>query len=961
MKKLFVFCLVVGMILCFAACGDEAGEYMTYTTDDGAYTYELVGETATIIACNNAGATVTIPATVGQQAYPVVGIGAAIFRNNTTLAAFAVEGANLKTIGPAAFAGCTALANVTLPASVTTIGDGAFSGCTALATVTTADAVKTNTLPASLTTIGASAFAECTALTTINMQNAVTKIGDGAFDGCDNLATVGLSNTLTEIGAFAFRDLAKLASIDLPDTLEVIGNRAFENCGLTTIRLPKALTEMGDRVFLGCKKVTKLVYDAASYKDGNANTAIALLDMGVTSFALEIGANAVRIPAYVFQRLPISAVTFAANGVCTEIADSAFFSCNLFTQITVPDTVNTIAGGAFSGCTALQSISLPFIGNSVKASQATSAQSVFGYIFGTRNIAGLTEVSQKFDASADAVKYYVPAGLTSVTIRGGDISYNAFDGCTMVTTLNVGDAVDTIVAGALDDTAWFTAQNDVVYAGKVLYAYKAGTTPLTTLAVADGTLSIAAKALMNVETLTSITLPASLKNIGADALRGCKALSTITLATGNTAFSVENGVLFNKEATALLLYPAKLAGATYTIPATVTTVAERAFDGNTLLTGIEIPAGITEIGEAAFANCTALTAFTVNAENKNYILKDDCLFSVDGTSLVAYPAGNTATDYTIKTGVLDVVAFAFEGAYNLKTVTIANTVLTIGDGAFDGCINTALYTSLPSKPSGWVSGYIGDSPAYYNVNENTLVTINGMQFLVIVDNSGATPTYNATLTKYLGTASSLTIPATISYTPAATEAVPTPEAVQAKVNKVGKRAFYETSVATFTFADTSLRDFGNDTFVNSAFWNNAADGVVYLNNVAIGYKGEMPENTVLSIKAGTTAIGYRAFNAQVNLAGVILPNTVNMIADYAFNNIKVVNDEGKKVDKAINIYTYHTKETQATITVGANGNAVYKNATVYYYLETEPTEAGNFWHLVSNVATIWPAYVAPET
>jgi hypothetical protein len=93
----------------------------------------------------------------------------------------------LKTIPPFAFAGCTKLASIVLPAGLTTIGESAFRNCSALSSIV---------LPAGLTMIGVSAFAYCRSLASVSLPEGLVTIGDLAFFACPKLTSISLPDSV---------------------------------------------------------------------------------------------------------------------------------------------------------------------------------------------------------------------------------------------------------------------------------------------------------------------------------------------------------------------------------------------------------------------------------------------------------------------------------------------------------------------------------------------------------------------------------------------------------------------------------------------------------------------------------------------------------------------------------------------------------------------------------------------
>ena len=207
------------------------------------------------------------------------------------------------------------------------------------------------------------------------------------------------------------------------------------------------------------------------------------------------------------------------------------------------------------------------------------------------------------------------------------------------------------------------------------------------------------------EGMTSVTIPAGVTEIGNGAFEACKNLPAINVAAGNVHYISEDGILFNKEKTALVQYPAGRAGASYTISNSVKIIAEEAFNGCDNLTSITIPTSVTSIGNAAFANCHSLTSITipasvvsigwgvfsacqalteikVDAANPAYIAIDGVLFDKNMTTVIQRPEKRSETSYTIPSGVKTIAEGAFWGNTELTSITIPNDVSMIGDQAF---------------------------------------------------------------------------------------------------------------------------------------------------------------------------------------------------------------------------------------------------------------------------------------
>lgn len=115
-------------------------------------------------------------------------------------------------------------------------------------------------------------------------------------------------------------------------------------------------------------------------------------------------------------------------------------------------------------------------------------------------------------------------------------------------------------------------------------------------------------ACMNVK---KIEIPESVTYIGSDAFYGCINLEEIIVAENNSNFMSENGILFNKDKTEILRYPAGRKDTNYVIPNNIKTIGYGAFDDSMYLYSIQIPDGVTTIEDYAFYSCTSLRTIEV--------------------------------------------------------------------------------------------------------------------------------------------------------------------------------------------------------------------------------------------------------------------------------------------------------------------------------------------------------------
>ncbi|MCR5339237.1 MAG: leucine-rich repeat protein, partial [Lachnospiraceae bacterium] len=513
-------------------------------------------------------------------------------------------------------------------------------------------------IPSGVTVIRDNVFKNNETITKVIIPDGVTKIQSDVFHGCVNLESVAIPDSVTSIGTYTFYECTSLRHISLPANLTNLGYSAFQYSGLVSIEIPDGIKTVSHSAFRGCKSLVFVKLPAKLEKIDNFGfgDCESLTEIVMPDTVKTIGYN-------VFDNCS-GLVSLRLSSALEKLEDSTFYNCDNLLYVTIPEGITKIAKKAFYNCDGLIGVSLPSTLKEIDESAFNGCSELMNL----KIPEGVTAIGNNaFSYCVSLYALQIPKTVTSIGKSVIPTGYNRlqtvyYTGSSaqwkQIETNESKESIEEklVTKGAIDANELFApsipygfsknseknsnGSDGFVISDGVLVKY---TGSAREVVIPSGVTFISSNAFKDNEQIKKVTIPDGVFGIGKSAFSGCAALQEVT------------------------------------IPDSVVTIGNYAFNECKALTAVDLPDGLFQINANAFYQCTSLSDVAFSAG----------LLSIGPHAF--YGAALPSLDLSeINLLVLKDQAFRF--CKKMKTCRLPDTMLSVGENAFDG--NTALQKAV---------------------------------------------------------------------------------------------------------------------------------------------------------------------------------------------------------------------------------------------------------------------------
>ena len=617
---------------------------------------------------------------------------------------------NNDNFGCASFYQCVNLREIEFPTTLVYICSKAFGNCVKLTSVT---------IPEGVELLGNSIFRNCSELVSASLTSTLGNLNkmnsenydiinyagykniNGAMDSNSNISQPSYESSY---GCLAtFYNCPKLKDVTLAEGIKLLMNRMFLNCtALTSITLPSTLARVNS-AFIGCSGLTEITFPETVVEIGSLADCTGLTTLSIPS---NVNVN----DFFCTNCTALTSVNFKGN-VGTRISSTSFSGCAALTSVNIPTGVVTIGNNSFDGCASLAQLTMP-----------EPLATIGEYAFRNSGLTGITFQRNltiigkyAFDGCKDLVSINFPANVTeikeytfndcvklkNIELPNGLIYIKdyAFNGCASLGKVTIPGGVQNISPGAFKNSG------------------------LTEVILKEGVMSLSNNSFDGCLLLKKVTFPTTMKTIGGFSNTGIK---EIAFAEGATPEAISDYAFLNCDSLSTITLPNSIkslgTGAFYDcdtlktvkLPTGITKIAKQAFYHCGFLQSITIPQNVTEIGAEAFAACSKLTTISLPSALTTIGIAS---FHSTGLTSITLPEGMT----TIEPGTF--------GKSKLKSIKLSKSLKQITS-------NNESYNlgSLPNEYYDfrkYINMYRDDSGAFQNCKELESIDLNGAVLTIL--------------------------------------------------------------------------------------------------------------------------------------------------------------------------------------------------------------------------------------